>query len=672
MYSSIKGISVSDRERIRQLEEQARALGLSREQVESMKTAILSSKSTEQQMPSPHHEGGVPFGQYSLVERLGNGVLSKMYKALSPEGEEVVLKIMRPDFMKSPFLDRFSEISAKMVEFFHPNWIISHELIREPGLALVSEYLDGAPFSINDEPVPIDAVTFILREILTGLAYVHEKGEYHGNLKPTNVILCRDGAVKLLDYGMHKVLNSSKGQSSSLWYGTLSHMAPEIHQGEWGAKADVYSAGLLAWELLAGRPACPHQNIDAQRRWHASMGPMGIELVRKEVPSWLGSIITAMCQRDPNLRPADAMDVLDHWQEGYGVEASRPEEDIPLHLPSLSVSEKKESQERPRTKRRRERSRARKRQNISSSVEVEQKKPRKRTSRKEKISAKKERKQVESHVEPRVQKRVKKSGLLDQENFFTQIQTELQERLMSMNLPGGLVLKKKRAPLLLTEVISNKGFIGSLISLDIEFSAQAPKGYVLLSYDLLHNLFNRYTDGETALKKGTRKERISHTDRRSLERFLSPVFEFIQKTIPSSQVQNAKISVPDTQGKREVALYQIGTDSSMYGMLAVGIPTEFFSYGPIEGDVQPVGSEPDDVMSELMDVSVSVRSALPSFRLSYQSLQELSVGSVLPLPKNWNKNLRIIINDTVAFVGEYGVEEGSHAILIHSQYRKKN
>ena len=66
--------------------------------------------------------------------------------------------------MKSPFIDRFSELSSKMVEFFHPNWIISHEVIREPGLALVSEYLDGAPFSINDEPVPIDAVTFILRE----------------------------------------------------------------------------------------------------------------------------------------------------------------------------------------------------------------------------------------------------------------------------------------------------------------------------------------------------------------------------------------------------------------------------------------------------------------------------------------------------------------------------
>ena len=152
---------------------------------------------------------------------------------------------------------------------------------------------------------------------------------------------------------------------------------------------------------------------------------------------------------------------------------------------------------------------------------------------------------------------------------------------------------------------------------------------------------------------------------------MSPVFDLIQKSLSSSNVQNAKISVPDTQGKREVALYQVGTDSAVYGMFAVGIPTEFFSTVQNEEYREEIDSEPEDVMSQLMDVPVSVRSALPSFSLSYRHLQELSVGSVLPLPKNWNKNLRIIINDKVAFLGEYGVEEGAHAVKIHTQYRKK-
>ena len=61
-----------------------------------------------------------------------------------------------------------------------------------------------------------------------------------------------------------------------------------------------------------------------------------IELVRKEVPAWLASIITSMCQRDPTLRPVDAMDVLDHWQEGYDVAQSSQEDDVPLPVPPLA------------------------------------------------------------------------------------------------------------------------------------------------------------------------------------------------------------------------------------------------------------------------------------------------------------------------------------------------
>ena len=662
---------MSDKEQIRKLEEQARALGLSREQVESMKTAILSSPTTNASAPTLQETQGVPFGRYSLIERLGNGVLSKMYKAVSAEGEEVVLKIMRPDFMKSPFLDRFTEISTKMVDIFHPNWIISHEVIREPGLALVSEYLDGAPFSINDEPVPVEAVAFILREILTGLAYVHEKNEYHGNLKPSNVILCRDGGVKLLDWGMHRVLNASKGQSSSLWYGTLSHMAPEAHQGEWGPKVDIYAAGLLAWELLAGRPACPHQNIDAQRRWHASMGPMGIELVRSETPTWLVSIITAMCQRDPQLRPVGAMDVLSHWEEGYGTEDPREENPLEVPVPLKSFEEPK-IVERPRSRRRRERARTRKKQidGSASQEEVSKQKPKRTRERRESRNTEKPVSKPQREVS---KSRKRKSSLLNKHEFFSRIQSGFQELLASMNVPNGVVQLKKVDALLLTEVISQRGLIGSLISSEIGFSTLAPKGYVLLSYDLLHNLFNRYSDGSAALKTGTRKERISHTDRRSLDRFMSPVFDSIKKKIPSGTIQKSKIAAPDTQGKREVGLYQVGTDKDFYGLMAIGIPPELFeSAQPTHDDISGLAVEEEaDVMSALMDISVSVRSTLPPFRLSYQSLQELSIGSVLPLPKNWNKNLRITFNDKVAFLGEYGVEEGSHAILLHSQYKKR-
>jgi serine/threonine protein kinase/flagellar motor switch/type III secretory pathway protein FliN len=561
-----------------------------------------------------------------------------------------------------------------MVDVFHPNWIISHEVIREPGLALVGEYLDGAPFSINDEPVPIEAVAFILREILTGLSYLHERKQFHGNLKPSNVILCRDGAVKLLDWGMQKVLNAPREKISSVWYGTLSHMAPETHHGDWGPKADIYSAGLLAWELLAGRPACPHQNIDAQRRWHSSMGPMGIELVRSETPQWLASIITAMCARDVEQRPENAMQILEKWEEGYVLPGEEEQPKPAVNIPTAVISN---VTERPRARRRRKRIKERRAGERTNSEPVTTtKKPTRNNKRRKSIddiaSPLVRKASVNAPPTPRTKEK-KRSPQLDSQHFFSALSAVFQEQILSMNLPNGVVMLRKNKPLLLTEVISNKGFVGSLISLELEFSTLGPRGYVLLSYDLIHNLFNRYSDRDAPLKNSTRNTLISHADRRSLDRFIAPLLERIQKYFQSVVVHSAKLSVPDTQGKRQVGVMQVGIEDDLYGFLAVGIPTEFFSPAAGEGgkNTSVVFSEEENLMEELLDVSVSMRCALPSFQLSYQSLQELQIGSILPLPKNWNKQLRVIINNKQTFSGEYGVDEGFHAVLIHTQHRPK-
>ena len=666
---------MSERERaIQKLEEQARELGLSSEQVQKMKEAILASATATTSHPSVAAGTGVPFGKYALIERLGNGILSKMYKAISPEGQEVVLKIMRPDFMKAPFLERFEEVSRKMLDVFHPNWIISHDVIREPGLALVSEYLDGAPFSINDEPVPIEAVAFILREILTGLSYLHEKGEHHGNIKPSNVILCRDGAVKLLDSGMQKVLNSPREKISSVWYGTLSHMAPETHHGEWGPKADIYSAGLLAWELLAGRPACPHQNIDAQRRWHSSMGPMAIELVRKDVPKWLASTITVMCVRDPLLRPAHAMEILDKWMEGYDSGVEQEHVDIPLppiEMAQISLPE------RPRVKKRRERQQERQAGRTRATESSIPTKPI------EKISStsfpirpvvQPTERNAELQHERAVEKQEKASRIrqVNVGDVFTSIQVLFQEQLLSMNLPNGTVQIKQTEALVLTQLISQKGFLGSLISIELEFVGIGSRGYILLSYDLILNLFNRYSDQDAELKSAARKNTISHGDKRSMDRFLASIFEYIRKTFAGVQIHGAKLAVPDTQGQRHVGVFGVGPTSDFYGMFAVGIPVELCSLkrGSIES-TQEIVADPASIMEELLDVALVVRCTLPTFLLPYQAIQQIQVGSILPLPKNWDAQLRVIINNTLSFVGEYGVEEGSHAVLIHSQPKPK-
>ena len=151
---------------------------------------------------------------------------------------------------------------------------------------------------------------------------------------------------------------------------------------------------------------------------------------------------------------------------------------------------------------------------------------------------------------------------------------------------------------------------------------------------------------------------------------MKPIFDSLKESFPKLVVHRPKISVPDTQGKRKVGIIQVGQINELYGQFALGLPREFFQKNtsiPPEMEI----FEGEELMEELLDVSVAVRTTLPSFHLSYQRLQDISVGSVLPLPKDWDKKLQVKINNKLSFGGEYGVSEGVHAVRLHTTYQNK-
>ena len=107
--------------------------------------------------------------------------------------------------------------------------IVSYlDFIAEPEPYIMMEYLDGAPFSVNDEPVPHVAVDFIFQKLLEGLIALHNQGIMHGDIKPSNVFLCRDSRCKILDPMMWTILNSSESLQNQNWIGEITHIAPEL------------------------------------------------------------------------------------------------------------------------------------------------------------------------------------------------------------------------------------------------------------------------------------------------------------------------------------------------------------------------------------------------------------------------------------------------------------
>ena len=182
-------------QKLQELESIRLKLGLNDQQFEILKENFLLE---DQPVPK-----GVPLGDYTLIERLGEGVLGKVYKALSPTEDIVCVKVLRPELMTEPYIDRFLQKTETMIIQSHPNLVNVTNTMSSPAIAMIMDYIDGAPFSANDEPVPIPAVEYIVQEILTGLDYWHGQGLFHGDLKPSNIILSRHGKVFILDYGMY-------------------------------------------------------------------------------------------------------------------------------------------------------------------------------------------------------------------------------------------------------------------------------------------------------------------------------------------------------------------------------------------------------------------------------------------------------------------------------------
>ena len=215
--------------------------------------------------------GSMIAGRFEVVERLGAGGMGIVYKGIdhSLNNQIVALKILNPFLSQNEVvLKRFMNEVLVARSLSHPNIIRIHDIGNtEDGFAYISmEYVDGK--SLSDVIMPQgedsssdgialdfnDALSYLF-QILNGVAYAHEKGVIHRDLKPANVMISKSGEVKLADFGTARVLGEQTGLTQDgQSVGTPDYMSPEQIRGE-GAdyRSDIYSLGIIAYQLVTGR-----------------------------------------------------------------------------------------------------------------------------------------------------------------------------------------------------------------------------------------------------------------------------------------------------------------------------------------------------------------------------------------------------------------------------------
>ncbi len=219
--------------------------------------------------PPPDWIGRELGGRYQIQARLGEGGIGIVFRALDRQtGSTVALKVLRETFAQTRLQRRFAREAKALSALRHPNIVSILDVdVADETPFLVMELLEGKTLGelmSETRPLPIDRACDVMRELLAALSYVHGQGLVHRDLKPGNIFLqaLADGGyrVKLLDFGLAKFLEGDAAieqatvTRSGDIFGTLGYMPPEQAVGDTtDARADVYSAGAVLFEMLAGR-----------------------------------------------------------------------------------------------------------------------------------------------------------------------------------------------------------------------------------------------------------------------------------------------------------------------------------------------------------------------------------------------------------------------------------
>jgi serine/threonine protein kinase len=263
---------------------------------------------------------GQQLDSYLIVEMLGSGAYAESYRATDTRnGQTVVLKIPDPALLSDPgIFSRYRREAEVARRLHHPSvqgGIDVGDNRTEPYLVL--EFVDGMPLRKKMQsyhgPIPIDVVVDWGRQLAQVLAYLHSQGVVHRDLKPENILFTADGRLVLADFGTAQLAGARRltwrHLSESL--GTPDYMSPEQVQGERGdARSDLYSWGVMGYEMITGRVPFQGDNWMAVMAGHLQGNPKPIHKYRPDVPPALEAVVLHAMRRDPEHRYQTAEELL--------------------------------------------------------------------------------------------------------------------------------------------------------------------------------------------------------------------------------------------------------------------------------------------------------------------------------------------------------------------------
>ncbi len=248
--------------------------------------------------------------RYQLLEPLGIGGMAQVYRARDLMLERyVAIKMLRADYSSDPTVQvRFRQEAKSAANLSHPNIVTVHDFGFDQGkLFIVMEHIPGTNLKVMIDNLgkfgPEDALPIII-QTCAGLGYAHRAGIVHCDVKPHNILITPDRRVKVTDFGIARAISGiHPDEHNDVVWGSPLYFSPEQAAGQAPSPAsDVYSLGVVMYEMLAGRPPFVAKTPETLARLHREMAPQPPNMYNPKIPPDLEQIILKVLSKEPSAR----------------------------------------------------------------------------------------------------------------------------------------------------------------------------------------------------------------------------------------------------------------------------------------------------------------------------------------------------------------------------------
>jgi eukaryotic-like serine/threonine-protein kinase len=258
----------------------------------------------------PAKPGDVIAERYELEELCGSGGMSSVFRARDVQlDRRVAIKILHQHYLDDPeYVERFRREARAVARLSHPNIVTVIDRGEDDGRQyIVFEHVDGENLKelvVRTGRLPVRKAVELALSVADGLAFAHGHGLVHRDVKPQNVLLSREGDVKVTDFGIARSLDVEHGVTQTgTVLGTGEYLAPEQASGKPVSPAtDVYSLGVVLWELLVGDVPFTGENFVAVALRHVNEPPPPLRKLRPDVSPRLAAAVERALAKDPALR----------------------------------------------------------------------------------------------------------------------------------------------------------------------------------------------------------------------------------------------------------------------------------------------------------------------------------------------------------------------------------